>query len=169
MTGNTVSYQLPRRTREFNTARVLGCALVVALLAIGYGVMTHAAPMQMLGWIGVLASGALFGLNTVAYEYPVTGATAPTALQASVVNSLNAVVTGDNSATTFVVTHNWGLSAADLAAGFPIVNTEAILAAGNTAAVIVTTKATNSVTFTCTAFTGAGLRVNLQRPTSLVK
>lgn len=103
--------------------------------------------------------------NTVAYEYPVVGATPPTAAQIRTHQTLSCVVTGDGAATTVVITHNWGFSTAELAEGIcPEVSFEPILASGNTAAPIVTTKATNTLTLTVTAFTGAGLRVRLARP-----
>lgn len=109
--------------------------------------------------------------NTAAYTFPVSGATPPTAAQSKKKNHVIAVITGDNSATTFDVTHNWNISAADLAAGFPKFNIEPILASGITAApwVAVAGKTANTVTFTCTAFTGAGVRVVLERPYSAAK
>lgn len=109
--------------------------------------------------------------NTVAYTFPVAGASAPTAAQSKKKNHVIAVVTGDNSATTFDVTHNWNISSADLAAGFPKFNIEPILASGITAAPFVTAanKTANTVTFTCTAFAGAGVRVVLERPYSAAK
>lgn len=103
--------------------------------------------------------------NTVTYEYPVTGVTAPTAIQSRAHQQVAAVITGDGAATTFTVTHNWGLAAALIAANFPMVEYEYLLAAGYTAAALVSSKAGgNAVAFTCTAFTGAGLRVRLLRP-----
>lgn len=110
--------------------------------------------------------------NTLAYDATDTainqpyagGATPPTAAQAAYHNSFSAVVTGDGSATSIVFTHNWGLTAAQLTAALPWVILEPILASGNTAAAIVTTRATNSVTLTCTAFSGAGLRVRVVKP-----
>ena len=53
------------------------------------------------------------------YQHPVAGFVAPTAVQAKdrVTFTLNDVVSADASIT---VTHNMGLSAAELAAGFPI-------------------------------------------------
>lgn len=105
--------------------------------------------------------------NTLNYENPSAGgATPPTAAVMKNHQQMSAIVTGDGSATSIVVVHNFGISAADLTLGYPEVEIEILLAAGNTAAAIVTTKATNSVTLTCTAFTGAGLRVRIKRPFS---
>ena len=107
----------------------------------------------------------LFGLNTVAYETPVVGATAPTAIQSRTHNQVTAIVTGDGTATSFTITHNWALTTAQLASGaFPRVEYEFLLAAGYTAAALIASKTANTVTFTCTAFTGAGLRVVIWRP-----
>jgi hypothetical protein len=105
--------------------------------------------------------------NTINYENPSAGgATPPTAQVMRAHQQMSAIITGDGAATTIVVVHNMAISAADLTLGYPEVETEALLAAGNTAAPIVTTKATNQTTFTCTAFTGAGLRIRHKRPFS---
>lgn len=103
--------------------------------------------------------------NVPAYEYPVVGATAPTAAQMRTHQQMTAVVTGDGSATTFTITHNMNIPAAQLSA-MPEVDFEPILAAGITAAPIVTTKTANTVVCTVTGFTGAGLRVRVKRPWS---
>lgn len=107
--------------------------------------------------------------NTVNYTNPATGATAPTAVQSRTHQSIKATVTGDNSATTITITHNWGISTAQLALGFPNVQYEEILASGYTAAPIITGKTANAVTFSCTAFTGAGLVIVVERPFSMLE
>lgn len=112
--------------------------------------------------------------NTIAYDPTDTainqpyagGATAPTAAQAAYHNSFSGVVTGDNSSTSITFIHNWGLTTAQLTAALPWVMLEPILAAGNTAAAIVTTRNANNVVLTCTAFSGAGLRVRVIKPWS---
>lgn len=112
--------------------------------------------------------------NTVAYEWPVVGATAPTAAQSRRYNTVSAIVTGDGATTTVVITHNWGVPTVQVNGGpytgpFPEIYFESLLAAGYTAAPLITNvnKTANAVTLTVTAFTGAGLRVRLKRPTSL--
>lgn len=90
--------------------------------------------------------------------------TAPTADQNRTHQSMVAEITGDNSATTFVITHNWGLTTAEQGAKYPYPVFVPILASGVTAAPIATSRDANSVTFTCTAFTGKGLQVILFRP-----
>lgn len=109
--------------------------------------------------------------NTVAYVYPVAGATPPTALEAKNKNEIVVDVTGDNSGTTIAVTHNWAISAADLANGFPEWSAEPLLTGGQAAALFRTqaNNLTNASTFGCTAFTGAAVRIRLRRPMSLVK
>lgn len=107
--------------------------------------------------------------NTVAYENPVAGATAPTAAQSKNANTINAVITGDNSATSFVVTHNWNLSTAQRAKGFPVVQFEALANGGYAANPFVASQTANAITFTCVAFTGALLRVRISRPFSMAQ
>jgi hypothetical protein len=82
---------------------------------------------------------------------------------------MQAVITGDNAAVAFTITHNWGLTTAELAKGYPFVDSEIILAAGRTAAEIITTKTANTVVFSNTAFLGAGLRIRLSRPWSALR
>jgi hypothetical protein len=102
--------------------------------------------------------------NVVTYETPVAGVTPPTAEQSRTHQTVSATVTGDNATLTIVITHNWGLDAAHLAKGFPFVSFEQLLASGYTAAPLISSKTANAVNLTNTAFTGAGLRVRLQRP-----
>ena len=167
MKNNQVTYESIAKPRSGRSiALFIGLAFLALVLAAAFA---HTNPQFMPTVIAVLMGAGVLGLNTVAYEYPVSGATAPTASQMRTHQSMSAIVTGDGAATTFVITHNWGLSAADLTNGFPWVQLEILLAAGYTAAPLVTTKATNSVTFTCTAFTGAGLRVRLERPYSMLR
>jgi hypothetical protein len=166
--GNVVTYLLPRSPEEIRSHRrvVWGLAFACAIaFCVAAGFMQHfgvkGGAVLALASLGSLA----LGLNTVAYETPVTGATAPTAGQSRTHNQVTAIVTGDNSATTFTITHNWGLTTAQLAAGaFPRVEFEPLLAAFTTAAPLIASKTANTVTFTCTAFTGAAFRVVIWRP-----
>jgi Fe-S cluster assembly scaffold protein SufB len=145
----------------WSVRKVLLGVSAVAVLGIVAACVLGSVQGSLLAMAGSLI---LFGVNSVAYEWPITGATAPTAQQSRNHQQVVAVITGDNAATTFTVTHNWGLTAAELAALFPEVDYEAILAAGNTAAPVVSARNANSVDFTCTAFTGAGLVVRIRRP-----
>lgn len=107
----------------------------------------------------------------VTNEWPLPGGTIntailPTAQTMRAHQQMTVLVTGDGGHFTFTVNHNFALSAAQLADGFPESSTEAILAAGITAAPIVTTKTANTIIYTCSAFTGQGLRVRIKRPWS---
>ena len=111
--------------------------------------------------------------NSVAYEWPITGAVAPTAAQSRTHQMISAVVTGDGATTTVTITHNWNIPTVQVNNGpytgpMPEVYFESLLAAGYTAAPLITNvnKTANAVTLTVTAFTGAGLRVRLKRPYS---
>jgi len=159
---NIVRYENPAAAAEMSWRRIALGIAAVFVLALAVGVIV--SPAAGLSLIAAGTAASLFGVNSVAYETPVTGATAPTAHQSRHRQQVVAVVTGDGAATTFTITHNWGLSTAELAASFPEVDYEAILAAGNTAAPVISSKSANAVDFTCTAFSGAGLRVRLRRP-----
>lgn len=105
--------------------------------------------------------------NTINYENPSAGgATPPTAQVMRAHQQMSAIVTGDGAATAFTITHNMNISAAQLALGYPKVEPEVLLAAGYTAAQLITSKTANTVVFSCTAFTGAGLRIRIDRPWS---
>lgn len=107
--------------------------------------------------------------NALNYTNPATGATAPTAVQARTHQTMKATVTGDGATLTMTFTHNWGISAAQLALGFPNVQFEQILASGYTAAPIITGKTANAITFSNTAFSGAGLIIAVSRPFSALE
>jgi hypothetical protein len=61
-------------------------------------------------------------MSTVTYQNPVAGVTAPTAAQALNSNTITASVNFADADTTATITHNFGLSTAQLALGFPIVS-----------------------------------------------
>lgn len=105
--------------------------------------------------------------GTSFYEWPPTGAVAPTALQ--VADQVTALITSDGGAGNAVVTHNMGLSVADLAVGRPVVTIEKVLQAASLADWIVSAKAANTVTLTQLAAGGAtaNLRVHVRRPHSI--
>lgn len=175
--GNVVSYELPAGgpvmafvRLQWHHRRALCVAIALGVLSMGLGLFLVLVSAGVIS--GGLAAGLgvlLFGLNTITYETPVAGTTAPTATQSRTHQTVSAVITGDGATATFTVTHNWNLSAADLAAGYPNVGLEYLLAAGYTAASVITSKSANAVAFSCTAFTGAGLRVRLSRPWSALK
>lgn len=112
------------------------------------------------------------------YLWPATGAVAPTALQVAdeVVVDVEATADGDGDA---AITHNLGLSAADLAVGKPLITL--MIGAGvvaNAAAArlsnwLITAIAANTITVTKVAgaggsgAAGAQLRVSIKRPHSI--
>lgn len=162
MNSAAVTYHLP-------PVRV-GSSFRLPLMVAGFLACGVIALLSGGGLAWLMAAGALaFGANTVTYENPVAGTTAPTASESRGHQSLTCTVTGDGAATSFVITHNWGLTAAQLAKGFPFVIKDQILAAGYTAAAITGARTANDVTFANTAFTGAGLRITLLRPWSAIQ
>lgn len=110
---------------------------------------------------------------TVTYEYPVAGTTAPTAAQVASLVSANVIATADAD-TTAVITHNLGLSAAELSAGFPLVDVTPLLAAAYTSQWAVTGAMANAVTLTKGTGAGSGnaaaqIRVQISRPHSIFR
>lgn len=112
---------------------------------------------------------------TVTYEWPVAGVVAPTALEVAdkVVANVIAALDADVLAT---ITHNLGLSAAELAAGFPEVMVEQMLPQGwlSTPHVLAAGKTTNAVAVTMSNAVGSGaataqFRVTISRPHSIGK
>jgi hypothetical protein len=165
LTGNAVTYELPApEWRRRVLGRILMVLVLVSIVASAVAFHQHSRDAALWSLL-VTAGSMLVGVNTVTYEWPITGVTAPTAKQSFNHQQVSAVITGDGSATTFTVTHNWNLPAAYYTSnGWPEVEYEYLLAAGYTAAAIISSKTANAVAFTCTAFTGAGLRVRLKRP-----
>lgn len=108
---------------------------------------------------------------TVTYKVP-AGTVAPTAQQAFGHSRLVATVIATADAdTTITITHNWGLTAAELAAGQPDVSIALLTAAGVLSAPTVTTYGTNTVVLTKSTAVGSGaapaqIQVVLTRPFS---
>lgn len=112
---------------------------------------------------------------TVTYAYPVAGVTAPTAAQMLNANTVRAnIIASADGDTVATVTHNMGLSVAELAAGQPEVYLTGTLSQALTALSgwTVTTKTTNAITLTKLTSTGSGnaspqLDVVIKRPHSI--
>lgn len=102
--------------------------------------------------------------GTAVYEYPVAGGVAPTALQTK--ETVVATLLSDGLIGDGIITHNMGLSAADLAAGRPVINLERYAAGALAAQWIVTAFDANTVTCTQLAAGGATntIRVTIRRP-----
>ena len=110
-------------------------------------------------------------MSTVAYQNPVTGAAAPTAAQALLSNTITASVVFGDADTTATITHNFGLSAAQLALGFPIVSFN-LSTTGTLAVNYSVTPASNTVVIAkASTATGSGstLQVSIARPFSAVQ
>lgn len=167
---NLVTYHAsPVRVHSVGRKVFMFAALLSALVAVAVFAAVNPGHTAQIVSLALTAGSLLVGINTVTYEWPVAGVTAPTASVAKKHSTLVATITGDGAATSFVIVHNWNLNAAALAAGFPTVNADHLLAAGYTAALLTGARAANQVTFANTAFTGAGLRITLSRPYSVVK
>lgn len=110
--------------------------------------------------------------NTIAYEYPITGAGPITAAQARPHQQMSFLVTGDGAATTFTLTHNWGIASTGAggsnANGFPEFTVEGV--SGGAPPILECAapagKLTNTIVFTQVAATSAVFRVRLKRPWS---
>jgi hypothetical protein len=136
-----------------------------SILAIGHTDVAHLVSLFS-------TSGILFGAVTFNWLWPATGAAGPTAAQVQNQNSVIVDVTTDGAATTFTVTHNLGISAADIALGFPNINIEPNSASGIPATLLlVITRpiaSGNAVIFTCAAVVGT-FRVKISGPHSMVR
>lgn len=106
----------------------------------------------------------------VTYQYPVIGTTAPTAIQASVVSSLACQVSMGDTDTTGVITHNWGLSAAQNTALQPWLSVW-LQTPGTLVPILSFALSTNTVSITKVSATGSGgtYVVTLQRPNTIVQ
>ena len=107
-------------------------------------------------------------MSTVTYQNPVAGTTAPTVAQALLTNLITASVAMADADTTATVVHQFGLSAAQLAAGFPIVTFNFSTAGTLAVNYSVTVGATNVVIAKASTATGSGstLEVSVMRPWS---
>lgn len=113
---------------------------------------------------------------TIGYLSPVTGASAPTAAQAKAQRVKASVIASADGDTDAVITHNLGLSAAELTAGSPDILLEpgiAEPAACRLSNWMVTAFDANTCTVTKTTAGGSGaagiqLKVIIQRPHSLI-
>jgi hypothetical protein len=146
---------------------LLGLAVLVPVPAMPVTVAAHH------GGYSKPVGGGKQGLDmagTATYEWPATGAMAPTALQ--VADQVTALITSDGNpqATSAVITHNMGLSPADLAAGRPVVTIERIRAVAIAESWIVALQDANSITLSQVVVgggAGANIRVTVQRPHSM--
>ncbi len=109
---------------------------------------------------------------TVTYQHPITGLVAPTAAQVAdmVIATIIKTLDADVAAT---ITHNFGLTAAQLAAGFPVIDITPILQVdAKLSDFTVNARGANDVSFIMTAAVGSGnaapqVRVTIERPHSI--
>jgi len=98
------------------------------------------------------------------------GTTAPTTSQSSQTNIVSALLNFTDTDTTFTLTHDMALTAAQLAALLPLVTwsvVSSVQAVGTAVApVFAITKASNTVTFTKLQATGSGctIQIDVRRP-----
>lgn len=153
------------------TFAIAGFLLLALTISAGAIAIALAFGLKILALASILGPAVIFGAVTVTYEYPVAGTTAPTAgNQTKDLVVANVIATADADVTA-VITHNLGLSAAELAAGMPRVTVMLLISQALTAlaAWTVTTIAANSITLTKLASTGSGnagaqIRVHIERP-----
>jgi hypothetical protein len=153
----------------------IGAVLLALALLPAAVFLIHAHPAVL---IGLLMAG-LGVAGTVTFTYSsfqhsgafgggFTGgsAVAPTAAQAAQVSAMSALVGFTDTDTTWVFTHNWGLSAAQAAALLPQIIIEVVSQQAGTTAVMPVigcnvTSNTNLVTFTKTQATYSGCTVSI--------
>src|SRR6266853_1994042 len=99
------------RQIQFAVAGLLACLFSIPILV--------ALPAPWLVAIG--GALGLAGTITVNYLDPGSGTTAPTGVLAAAVNAQTLQLGMGDADTTQVVTHMWGLGAAQLAKGFPTI------------------------------------------------
>ena len=162
---------------KFIGAALLALAILPAAVLLFH---VHLTPAMLIS-----AGLGLAGTVTFTYEsFQHTGAfgggftggsaVAPTAAQAQQISAMTALVGFTDTDTTFVFTHNWGLSSAQAAALYPEVLITVVTQQAGTIAVnpvlgVNVTSNTNLVTFTKTQATGSGatVAITLRRPHSL--
>jgi hypothetical protein len=108
------------------------------------------------------------GASTVTYQNPVAGAIAPTAAQALLSNLITASVQFSDADTTATITHNLGLTTAQLNAGFPICTFNFSTAGTLAVNYSVTLAANTAIIAKASTSTGSGstLEVSVMRPWS---
>jgi hypothetical protein len=112
---------------------------------------------------------------TITYEYPVAtaGTVPPTVLQSLGANMVNALVNWLDADTTTLLTHNFGMSTADLTSLFPVVVINNVVGVTTTVAPVITVGLTNSNAVTIGKGTIVGtqgtLSVNVFRPHTMIR
>jgi hypothetical protein len=152
---------MKNRKVVFGLAAVVSCvALAAAFLVLGPW------PVHQL----IAAAGLLLVGITVTYTYPVAGATAPTAAQARNRSMITGTIIMADGDTQVAVTHNWGLSAAELTDRFPW-STWNYVTPGTSPALVSWSRTSNVITFQKASGTGTGgtYEFTLERPHSIIR
>ncbi len=125
-----------RNQRRMNTITKVGAALVVALLLLAPASALTPVHAHLMRWI-ITGLSLAFSIGTVVLTYntpstiggPTLGGTfPPTAIQAQYLNYLTVQISAADSDVSIALVHNWGLSAAQIAAGQPEVHIQPITA-----------------------------------------
>jgi len=147
------------QTWLFASIAILAAAGITASL---HALSAHAPHLLVL----ILSGGSVFGLNTLNWLWPATGAAGPTAAQVANQDSVVVDVTTDGALMTQTFTHNLNISAADIANGWPDIIIEPNPASGipATLLLVVTRPVTaNAVILTFAAVVGT-FRLKIKRP-----
>jgi hypothetical protein len=142
---------------------LLAALLVLTFLSVALVVHSQHGLSTALGLFSVL--GFAMGTATINYKYPVSASIAPTAQQVYGLGVVTAQVNFGDTDISAVVTHNFGLSANELADLFPIVIIDPT-SGGTVFPQFTFTKATNAVTMNkaSTSGTGGTFDVTILRP-----
>lgn len=141
------------RTRGLVYGMLMGLALLGPMVA-------HLNAHQLLF---LLTLGPLVGVVTVTYKYPVSGLVAPTAQQVRVLSMVTATLNWGDTDTSATITHNFGLSSAELADLFPVPVVYAIALNGSPSAPAPFVNLTdgNTITITKSSVTNSGGTFNV--------
>lgn len=168
----------------------LGAVLMLALLVLclpAFALATNSANHHSQGLslalgitVAVLGAGMVFGTVALTYLTPnvnggptLGGTVPPTATQAANFSTLAVQASTADGDTSIAIVHNWGLSTADLAAGYPV--TIWTLDTAGTAVPVLTGfkagSAANTLTITKASAAGSGgtILFTLARPHTIVR
>jgi len=144
---------------------------------------SHRSPSQggdvlkyVLGALALAVATVTLTYNTPAQNAPIAltlgGTVPPTAAQAQYINILTVQVNAADGDLSIAIVHNWSLTTAQIAAGFPMVDTRLITTGGTALPILsgyYTGSAANTFTLTKASAAGSGgtYLVTLQRPNTM--